>query len=68
MLQQAAMREVDIDGSGTMDFYEYLQVALLLEQKKGKSEPVAIIFTTLTCVCVRVVNMTKSRDQTVVEI
>ncbi|KAF6022553.1 hypothetical protein EB796_019124 [Bugula neritina] len=35
---EAAMREVDIDGSGTMDFYEYLQVALLLEQKKGKSE------------------------------
>lgn len=29
------MREVDSDGSGTMDFYEYLQVAMLLERKKG---------------------------------
>lgn len=29
------MREVDTDGSGTMDFYEYLQVAMLLEQRKG---------------------------------
>jgi len=37
---EAAMREVDSDGSGTMDFYEYLQVAMLLERKKaaGKSE------------------------------
>ncbi|XP_067949890.1 uncharacterized protein [Watersipora subatra] len=35
---EAAVREIDIDGSGTLDFYEYLQVAMLLERKKGKSE------------------------------
>ena len=34
---QAAMTEVDSDGSGTMDFYEYLQVAMLVERKKGET-------------------------------
>lgn len=29
------MREIDIDGSGTLDFYEYLQVAMMVERKKG---------------------------------
>ena len=33
---QAAVKEIDIDGSGTLDFYEYLQVAMMLERKKGK--------------------------------
>ena len=40
VITQAAMREVDSDGSGTMDFYEYLQVAMLLERKKGMSSHV----------------------------
>ena len=33
---QAAVKEIDIDGSDTLDFYEYLQVAMMLERKKGK--------------------------------
>ena len=37
------MREVDSDGSGTMDFYEYLQVAMLLERKKGMSSHVVTL-------------------------
>ena len=34
---QEAMLEVDIDDSGTVDFFEFLCVARLISQGKGKS-------------------------------
>ena len=35
---QEAMLEVDIDDSGTVDFFEFLCVARLISQGKGTSE------------------------------
>lgn len=42
---KGAMREVDSDGSGTMDFYEYLQVAMLVERRKGKCQRFGLLIT-----------------------